>query len=71
MGFLKSDKGDHDKHDSEDRRIPARRNSGRSKYGWLPGVLLGIVFLGIGAAQGHASICRKAVMICLECIGIG
>ena len=30
------------------------------------------VFLGIGAAQGQFGvICRKAVMICLECIGIG
>lgn len=72
MGFSKSDKGDNDKHDSGDRRIPVRRNSRRSKYGWLPGVLLGIVFLGIGAAQGQFGvICRKAVMICLECIGIG
>ncbi len=70
MGFLKSDKGAM--RDSGDRRIPARRNSGRSKYGWLPGVMLGVIFLGIGAAQGQFGvICRKAVMICLECIGIG
>ncbi len=70
MGFLKSDKGDM--RDRGDRRIPARRNSGCSKYGWLPGVMLGVIFLGIGAAQGQFGvICRKAVMICLECIGIG
>lgn len=41
-------------------------------YGWMAGVLTGILFLGIGAAQGQlAVIWRKAVMICLECIGIG
>ena len=39
---------------------------------WLLGVLIGALFLGIGAAQGQfAVIWKKAVMICLECIGIG
>ncbi len=39
---------------------------------WLWGVLAGIVFLGIGAAQGQlAVIWRKATMICMECIGVG
>ena len=39
---------------------------------WALGVLLGVLFLGIGAAQGQfAVIWKKAVMICLECIGIG
>lgn len=39
---------------------------------WLWGVLAGIIFLGIGAAKGQFSVIfRKAVMICLECIGIG
>ncbi len=39
---------------------------------WLAGVLAGILFLGIGAVQGQFDIIwRKAVMICLECIGIG
>lgn len=48
----------------------ARRRAG--EYGWLPGLLLGIIFLGIGAAQGQFGVIwRKAVMICLECIGIG
>ena len=41
-------------------------------YGWLFGVLVGILFLGIGAAQGQLEVIwKKAVMICLECIGIG
>lgn len=62
MGFLKSDTGD--------RLTTARRRAG--EYGWLPGLLLGIIFLGIGAAQGQFGVIwRKAVMICLECIGIG
>lgn len=39
---------------------------------WITGVLAGAVFLGIGAAQGQLEVIwRKAVMICLECIGIG
>ena len=39
---------------------------------WLWGMLAGILFLIIGASTGQLSlICRKAVMICLECIGIG
>lgn len=39
---------------------------------WLWGLMVGIAFLGIGAAQGQlAAIWRKATMICMECIGIG
>ena len=39
---------------------------------WLLGLLIGIAFLGIGAAQGQlAVIWRKATMICMECIGLG
>lgn len=41
-------------------------------YGWLLGVFVGILFLGIGAAQGQLEVIwKKAVMICLECVGIG
>lgn len=39
---------------------------------WIAGVLTGAVFLGVGALQGQLSVIwKKAVMICLECIGIG
>ena len=39
---------------------------------WIGGVLAGAVFLTIGALQGQFSVIwKKAVMICLECIGIG
>ena len=39
---------------------------------WLGGVLAGIVFLGIGIVSGEfIVIWTKAVMICMECIGIG
>ncbi len=39
---------------------------------WLKGTLLGILFLAIGAYYDQFSdISRKAIMICLECIGIG
>lgn len=40
--------------------------------GWLKGTLLGIFFLIMGAYYDQFSdIFRKAIMICLECIGIG
>lgn len=40
--------------------------------GWLPGLLAGAAFLYIGAVRGElAVIWQKAVMICMECIGIG
>jgi hypothetical protein len=39
---------------------------------WSIGVALGVIFLVIGAfSDQFAEIYRKAVMICLECIGIG
>ena len=44
----------------------------REKYEWMFGVVLGVLFLVIGAFQGQfAVVWRKAVMICMECIGIG
>ena len=40
--------------------------------GWIWGMLAGFLLIGIGAAQGQFAVSfRKAVMICLECIGIG
>lgn len=42
------------------------------RYAWIFGVLTGILLLGAGALQGQfAVIWKKAMMICLECIGIG
>lgn len=39
---------------------------------WIVGVAVGVVCLVIGYGRGdYADIYRKAVMICLECIGIG
>ena len=39
---------------------------------WLAEVLLGALFLGVGAYSGQLeNMYRKAIMICLECIGIG
>ena len=39
---------------------------------WSIGLLVGVIFLVIGAFGGQLTeIYRKAVMICLECIGIG
>lgn len=44
----------------------------KNRSAWIWGVLAGAVFLGVGAAQGQLEVIwRKAVMICLECIGIG
>jgi len=45
---------------------------GCKRHAWAFGPLAGVLFLGLGAAQGQfAVIWKKAVMICLECIGIG
>ena len=42
------------------------------QYTWVLGVLGGVLFLGIGVSLGQFDmIWQKAVMICLECIGIG
>lgn len=39
---------------------------------WFVGMTVGICFLGIGFCEGQfTDIYRKAIMICLECIGIG
>ena len=44
----------------------------RKAYVWIAGLLTGILFLGFGAVQGQFTVIwKKAVMICLECIGIG
>ena len=44
----------------------------RKSYTWILGILTGAVFLAVGAFQDQfAVIWKKAVMICLECIGIG
>ncbi len=41
-------------------------------HAWILGFLAGAAFLATGASQGQfAVIWKKAVMICLECIGIG
>lgn len=40
--------------------------------GWAVGVVLGVSLLVLGAFnEQYADIYRKAIMICLECIGIG
>lgn len=42
------------------------------RQGWIWGVLAGMMFLAIGIAGGQFTVIwRKAVMVCLECIGIG
>ncbi len=39
---------------------------------WLYGVLVGILCFCIGLGRGEFTVIwQKAVMICLECIGIG
>ena len=43
----------------------------RDTYIWILGALTGAACLMVGAAQGQLEVIwRKAVMICLECIGI-
>ena len=39
---------------------------------WTIGLTIGIAFLAVGFYEEHlADIYKKAVVICLECIGIG
>ena len=47
--------------------------SNRKEYRiWKVGLGIGLLFLGIGVyKEQFADIYYKAVMICLECIGIG
>ena len=47
--------------------------SSRKKTGmWKVGLCMGLLFLGMGFyKEQFADIYHKAVMICLECIGIG
>lgn len=43
-----------------------------SAYGWFGGLLAALFFFAAGAASGQFhTIWQKAVVICLECIGIG
>lgn len=45
---------------------------GCRRRAWLLGTLAGALFLAIGARLGQLDVIwKKAVMICLECIGIG
>lgn len=45
---------------------------GCRQYVWTAGAVLGALFLGIGTVQGQFDVIwKKAIMICLECIGIG
>jgi len=47
-------------------------NKRRSIPWWSIGVIVGVICLIIGYGRGDlADIYKKAVMICLECIGIG
>ena len=46
------------------------KNSGKAAWVW--GTLAGFLLLAIGVVQNDfAAIWQKAVMICMECIGIG
>ncbi len=78
MGIWKSSKKAGEAEKPVQSKVGPGRDTqpGKSGYrlvpGWLLGVAAGVLFLGIGAAWGQmAVIWRKAVMICLECIGIG
>lgn len=47
-------------------------NKGKRMPLWAVGLGIGVLFLVVGGMGGQlGDIYRKAVMICLECIGIG
>lgn len=42
------------------------------RYGGLALFILGALFLAIGVVRGeHLTVLKKAIRICLECIGLG
>ncbi len=42
------------------------------RHFWILGLLIGILFLALGAFYDQFTVIwQKAVMVCLECIGIG
>ena len=47
----------------------------RRNLTWLPAALLlavGVAFIVLGVSRGEAlTVLRKAIAICLECVGIG
>lgn len=44
----------------------------KRRFAWLGGVLISILCFGMGVAGNQFSVIwKKAVMICMECIGIG
>lgn len=56
----------------EDKDMAANHNRKKIIPLWAVGVVAGILFLVIGLFENQfADMYRKAVMICLECIGIG
>ena len=54
------------------KNLNKKQKKNRPVPTWLLGTATGIVLLVLGAYyEQFADIFRKAVMICLECIGIG
>lgn len=42
------------------------------KHAWIAGAVAGVLLITVAAVTGQFDVIwRKAVMICLECIGIG
>ena len=42
------------------------------KYAWLILLSLGVLFLAVGVLRTEAqTVFRKAVQVCLECVGLG
>lgn len=61
----------------KEKHAPQQEENGKRNYTreipvWIFGVAIGIGCLMIGAVnEQFADIYRKAIVICLECIGIG
>lgn len=57
------------------KQNPAKLDKQRARMrvpGWIIGVGAGVICLGMGVFhEQFADIYQKAVLICLECIGIG
>lgn len=70
MGFWR--KNSNEQTDTVTDRSRGNRSAGKKFPLWLFFLCIGVVCLGIGAYEEQfVDLYRKAVMICLECIGIG
>ena len=60
------------KRNGLEQKVESAKQYKSEKHRWKVGLIIGLLFLVIGFGQEQfTDLYHKAVMICLECIGIG